>query len=206
MNTENIEFMRMAKASLNGKWGVAAGTTVIYLIITGSLGFVPFFGPVGTLIIGGPFTLGYTIFTLSIARNQDTRLEMIFDGFKNFGVALATYLLMLLFVFLWSLLLIVPGIIAALSFSMAFFILADKKEIGAFEALEQSKKMMYGYKWKFFCLGLRFLGWIFLCLLTAGIGFFWLVPYMQVSFAKFYEELKANEATTATAETVAETI
>ena len=51
---------------------------------------------------------------------------------------------------------------------------------------------MYGHKWKFFCLGLRFIGWILLCCLTFGIGMFWLAPYMQVSAAKFYEDVKGD--------------
>jgi uncharacterized membrane protein len=54
--------------------------------------------------------------------------------------------------------------------------------------------MMYGFKWKYFCLALRFLGWAILCLFTLGIGFLWLIPYMQVSFANFYDDVKANQA------------
>jgi uncharacterized membrane protein len=54
--------------------------------------------------------------------------------------------------------------------------------------------MMDGYKWKYFCLGLRFIGWALLCVLTLGIGFLWLSPYIQVSYAKFYEDLKKNKA------------
>jgi uncharacterized membrane protein len=101
---------------------------------------------------------------------------------------------MALFVFLWSLLLIIPGIIAALSYAMAFYILADDKEktVKAMEAIDKSKVMMYGYNWKLFCLGLRFFLLSLLCILTLGIGFLWLMPYMQVSLAKFYDDVKAN--------------
>ena len=90
------------------------------------------------------------------------------------------------------LLLIVPGIIAAISYSMAFFIQRDNPDMKAMEAIDASKKMMYGYKWKYFCLGLRFLGWFILGILSCGIGFLWILPYLYISTAKFYIDLKAN--------------
>jgi uncharacterized membrane protein len=99
---------------------------------------------------------------------------------------------MFVFILLWMLLLIIPGIIAALSYSMTFYIIADDETMDAMEAIDKSKAMMDGYKWKYFCLALRFVGWALLCILTLGIGFFWLMPYMQVTNAKFYEDVKAN--------------
>ncbi|HNW91000.1 MAG TPA: DUF975 family protein [Bacteroidales bacterium] len=195
MRTENKELMRMAKESLKGKWGLAIGTFLIYSLITGGIGAIPFAGAPASLIIGGPMLLGLTLFTLNISRDTNPKLEQLFHGFKNFGTALGTYLLMVLFITLWSLLLIVPGIIAAISYAMTFFILADDNTIAPMEALRKSKKMMYGYKGKFFCLIFRFFGWFLLCILTLGIGFLWLYPYMQVSFAKFYEDIKDHPFT-----------
>lgn len=195
MNTQNLILMQMARESLKGKWGLAIGTFVVYMIISGGLQAIPDAGPIATLIISGPFALGAAIFSLSISRNQDAQLEQIFHGFKNFGTALGAYLLMILFILLWMLLLIIPGIIAALSYSMTFYILADDNSIGAMDAIKKSKKMMDGYKWKYFCLGLRLLGWALLCVLTLGIGFLWLIHYAQVSVAKFYDDVKANPLT-----------
>ncbi|MDD2476333.1 MAG: DUF975 family protein [Dysgonamonadaceae bacterium] len=192
MKTENAVLMRMAKESLKGKWGLAIGTYIVYVLIVGALQFIPFVGAIGVFIIGGPLILGLSIFSLSISRDQDAKLEQIFEGFNNFGTALVVYLLVTLFVFLWTLLLIIPGVIASISYSMTFYILVDDKSIQPMKAIDKSKKMMYGYKWKFFCLGLRFLGLSLLCILTLGIGFLWLMPYMQVSTAKFYEDVKTN--------------
>lgn len=190
MTTENRKLMQMAKDSLSGNWGLAIGTFLVYmLIVSGSSPLL--------LILAGPFSLGLAIFTLSLSRNEEARVEQIFHGFQNFGSAIGAYLLMLLYVFLWTLLLIIPGIIAALSYAMTFYILADNPEIGAQQALEKSKKMMNGYKWKFFCLGLRFIGWVILCILTLGIGYLFLIPYVNVCYAKFYEDLKANELSNA---------
>jgi uncharacterized membrane protein len=196
MITENAVLMQMARESLKGKWGLAIGTFVVYLVISACFQIIPVAGAIASLIVSGPLTLGIVIFSLNISRNKEARLEQLFDGFKNFGIALATYLLMVLFIILWMILLIVPGIIAALSYSLTFYILADDNAVKPMEAIDKSKKMMMGYKWKLFCLGLRFLGWALLCLLTLGIGFLWLMPYMQISMAKFYEDVKGNVGNT----------
>lgn len=195
MKTENVVLMRMALESLKGKWGLAIGTFVIYMLISASISVTAQFFPLASLLsllITGPFVLGLTLFSINLSRDQDARLEQIFLGFNNFGNALAAYLLMVIFVLLWMLLFIVPGIIASISYSMTFFIMADDDSIGPMEALKKSKTMMYGYKWKYFCLGLRFFGWALLCILTLGIGLLWLMPYMQVSMAKFYDDIKDN--------------
>jgi len=196
MKTENLVLMQMAKDSLKGKWGLAIGTVVVYFLIVVCIQEIPIVGPIASLIIAGPFALGLAYFSLSISRNQEAKLEQIFQGFNNFGTALTAYLLMIGFILLWTLLLIIPGIIAAMSYSMTVYIIADDNSIGAMDAIDKSKKMMDGYKWKLFLLGLRFLGWSLLCILTLGIGFLWLMPYMQVSMAKFYDDVKANSLTT----------
>ena len=138
--------------------------------------------------------VGICMFTLSLSRNENARLEQIFEGFRNYGTVLGAYLLMIVFIFLCALLLIIPGIIAAIAYSQTFYILAEDDTIDSMDALRKSKEMMDGYKWKYFCLGLRFIGWALLCVLTLGIGFLWLSPYIQVSYAKFYEDLKTNQA------------
>lgn len=196
MQTENSVLMQNARESLNGKWGVAVGVSVIYLLIVGSIGIIPIVGSLASLFIAGHFAVGLSTFSLAISRNQDARIEQLFQGFNNYVTILGAYLLMILYILLWALLLIIPGIIAALSYSMTFYILADDDTIRAQEALDKSKKMMDGYKWKYFCLGLRFIGWALLCLLTLGIGFFWLVPYIHVSVAKFYDDIKDKQPTT----------
>lgn len=192
MNTENSVLMRMAYESLKGKWGLAIGTFLIYIILTGSSGSVGIFGSVISLLIAGPFALGAATFSLSISRGQEARLEQIFQGFNRFTTALGAYLLMVLFVLLWTLLLIIPGIIAALSYSMIFYILSDEPSTGAEDALKKSKKMMDGYKLKLFYLCFRFFLLGLLCVLTLGIGFLWLIPYAHITMAKFYDDIKGN--------------
>ena len=117
-------------------------------------------------------------------------METLFDGFSDFARSLVASLLMCIFVFLWSLLLIIPGIIAALSYSMTYYILADNPDVTASEAINMSKRMMFGHKTELFWLYLSFIGWAILCLFTFGIGFLWLLPYIQTSTAIFYENIK----------------
>lgn len=193
MKTENAILMKQARESLAGKWKLAIGAFVIYELILIAIQEMPKIGWAASLIIAGPMALGMSIFSLSLSRNQEPKLEQIFKGFERFGVALSAYLLTTIFVVLWSLLLLIPGIMAGYSYAMAFYILADDKSIGAMEAIDRSKRMMYGSRWKLFYLSCRFIGWGLLCILTLGIGFLWLIPYTQISIAKFYDDLKADQ-------------
>ena len=191
MVKENKELMAEARESLSGNWGLAIATFLVYGIIISIFQVIPTVGPVLVLFIAGPMLVGISMFSLSLSRGENARLEQIFEGFKNYGTVLGAYLLMVVLILLWMLLLIIPGIIAAIAYSQTFYILAEDDAISSMDALKKSKEMMDGYKWKYFCLGLRFIGWALLCILTLGIGFLWLSPYIQISYAKFYEDIKA---------------
>ncbi|NOU48120.1 MAG: DUF975 family protein [Bacteroidales bacterium] len=196
MKTENVVLMKMAKESLSGQWGLAIGAFIIYFLVVGAIQVPSIFFPATgllSLIIAGPMAVGVSYFSLSLSRRQQANVGQIFSGFYNFGNTLGAYLLMVLFVLLWSILLIIPGIIAAFSYSMTFFIMAEDTSISPMQALDKSKAMMNGYKAKLFRLYLRFLGWALLCVLTLGIGYFWLIPWIQVTFAKFYDDIKDNQ-------------
>jgi uncharacterized membrane protein len=194
MKTENSDLMRAAKISLKGKWGLVIGAMLVFFIINIVISYLPKVGLISGYIIGGPFALGWAGFILSVSRDQSAKLSQIFQGFNNFGTAFLAYFLSALFMVLWSLLLIVPGIIAGFSYSLTFYVLADDNSIRARDAIAKSKKMMYGYKWQAFRLVLRFLALSLLGILTLGIGFIWLLPYMYVGWAKFYEHVKSNFA------------
>jgi uncharacterized membrane protein len=149
---------------------------------------------VGTIIIGGPFYLGYSGYFLKILRGEAVSTKDIFDGFKQFPRAFTLMLLTLVFTVLWMLLLIIPGMIKGLSYSMAFFILYDNPDMKPRQALRESIRMMKGYKGKYLRLYLGFSGLIVLLgILTLGIGYLWLYPYMHMTFANFYENLKITQ-------------
>lgn len=196
--TLNQEIMAQARESLKGKWGLVVGATIIILLLNIFSQQIPIVGPIVWLIISGPMSLGFASLYLNLCRGEKAELSQIFSGFNNFTSALVANLLVALFILLWALLLIIPGIMAAFSYMLTFFILADNPSLTPSQAINKSKEMMKGHKWKAFFLSCRFIGWILLALLTLGIGFLWLAPYMGMSFAKFYEEIKQSYIDTET--------
>ncbi|WP_040327470.1 DUF975 family protein [Clostridium ihumii] len=145
------------------------------------------------VLLFAPLYLGLAICFLKFIRVRDFDLEDLFKGFSNYVTSLIAQVLMTIFMALWTLLLIIPGIIAGIKYSMTFYIIADNPEISALDAIDKSKKMMDGHKWDYFCLQLSFIGWAILSIITCGIGFIWLVPYVQTSNTYFYENIKETE-------------
>lgn len=183
------ELKDRALEKLDPVWWPSVGLTLVYFFVSGAASYVPF----GGILVSGPLGVGMAIYFLKLSRDHETKLEDLFAGFQNFGNTFLLGLLQGLFIVLWSLLFIIPGIIAALAYSQAFYIMADDPTIKPMDALKKSREMMDGYKWDLFLLGLSFIGWALLCILTLGIGFLWLTPYMQATFAQFYFELKGDE-------------
>jgi uncharacterized membrane protein len=188
MKTENKILMQEARVVLSGKWGLALVATLISVVVSGALSFIPLV----SVATSGPLYVGLMYFFLMLSRGQTPVIKDIFKGFDAFLRNLLAFILMVIFIALWVLLLIIPGIIAIYAYMLTFFILADDASISASGAITKIKKMMQGNKWKLFCLHFRFFGWAILCVLTFGIGFLWLLPYMHTSTAKFYDDVKAN--------------
>lgn len=186
--TPNSELMRMARESLAENWGIGIGVTGLYWAISLVIGMV--LPCLGGLIFTGPMTAGYFLIFLLLARRQKADVEQFFSGFKIFGSTLGAYLMMTLVISIGLFFFIVPGIIAACAFSMTFFILNDKPTLGPIEAMNTSLEMMRGSMWKLFCLICRFLGWILLSLLTCGLGFLVLSPYIHTALAHFYDDVR----------------
>lgn len=147
------------------------------------------------LVISGPLTLGLAYIYLDMARNKKANIAFLFKGFGKFVNSFVLMLLMSIFIALWTLLFIIPGIVKTFSYSMSFYILADNPNMRGSEALKESMYMMNGNKWRLFCLNFSFIGWILLSCLSLGIGFIWLAPYMEAANIQFYEELKNRSNT-----------
>ena len=190
--TNNAQIMSDARESLTGKWPLAIGTFLIFLLVSMGAALIPVAGQVIGFLIAGPLAVGGAFFALNIVREQAAKTDDLFFGFNNnLGNSILAYLLVFVFVFIGFVLLIIPGIIVALAFSQTWFILAENPSMDSYEAIIKSKNMMKGYKWQYFRIGLRLFGLGLLCLLTLGIGFLWLLPYQYVVYAKFYEQVKA---------------
>lgn len=207
------EIKKQALATLRGKWGLAVLTTFVFFLISmvaPSIIDIPISGGVSawatnegttwgsdvvSVIISFiliPFSVAFYWLFLSLARSEHPKLADLFTIYRDLKLSLkviGTSIVVSIFVVLWSLLLIIPGIIKSFSYSQTFLVLRDHPEYSMTEAITKSKTMMNGYKWKYFLLNLSFIGWGFLSLFTLGIGFLWLVPYMYTSLAVFYEKV-----------------
>ena len=138
------------------------------------------------IIISG----GFTYFCLCVARRLEAGFSTLFEMFSWFFRFLWLNILMAIFIFLWSLLLVVPGIIAAYRYSMAMYIFFDDPEKGALECIRESKAMTYGYKGKLFVLDLSFIGWAILSIIP--LVSIYTTPYMSTTKANYYRALRGE--------------
>lgn len=204
MLREAYEYRAAGRADLTGRWGESAMLSFVYTIIacafTGVIG-----GVFDLMIMQGtsslwsllllPMGWGYSMTFLANHRHEDNDpfdIGHLFDGYRDFLRVFTTCLLQSVYILLWSLLLIIPGIIKAMSYSMTPFILRDRPDLKNNGAIELSMAMMDGHKADLFWLYLSFIGWFILSLLTLGIGYFWLMPYISSTIANFYEDVKAE--------------
>lgn len=214
----SVELKIAAKENLDGKWLVAIVITIVawllidaftssnggnaayrYILENGRAIRVEDDGSafknmmsIVSLIIGGPIYFGVASHFLKLARYERAEFNDLFSGFSMFKTNFVLHLLITIFTVLWTLLLIVPGIIAAIKYSMAYYILNDNPDIGGMEAIERSKKMMDGHKMRFFEMWLGFLGWFILGIVTFGLGMVYAIPYYRAAKANFYLDLKES--------------
>ena len=151
------------------------------------------FAAVIYFVLCGFIGVGYAKFNLNLVDKKNAAFETLFEYFSHWKTTTITRLLRALYVFLWSLLFIIPGIVAGFSYAMTDYILAEDPELTADEAISQSKSIMMGNKWRFFCLQFSFIGWDILATLAFGIGHLWLTPYKQAAYAAFYREVSGTE-------------
>ena len=205
----NQDYKNAALAALKGNWAPAIVATIIYLAVTvivsllseiydpetssGAVAGLTLLGWLLLSIFGSvPLGVGYfnSLNLLLLEDNNQVTGNMLKIGYGNILRNVGGMFLVGLFTFLWTLLLIIPGIIKSLAYSMTPFILKDYPELSANQAINLSMKMMEGRKFDLFYLYLSFIGWGILALLTLGIGSLWLMPYMYTSMASFYQNVK----------------
>ena len=185
------EYRVQAATALKGNYGTAIGLLLVYVLLIVAIYSISF--GVGTLILGGAFQVGMCVAFVGLFRNGSMNFSDLFAGFRgkiNFGSTIGLSFFSGLFIMLWSCLLAIPGIIAAFSYSMAPYILADHPQMKGIEAIRASKELMKGKKGRLFCLKLSYIGWILLSILTYGILLLWVEPKMSAATAAFYEDIK----------------
>jgi len=160
--------------ALSGVFVVLLGLLAIFAVIA-----------IVVAVIGSAMDLGRCKFFVRLVHGERSDLGVLFHYFRHLGNAFVLRLLMNIFIFLWTLLFIIPGIIAAYSYSMAPYLMAKDPSLSPTAAIRMSKELMRGKKMELFILQLSFIGWSFLCLFTCGIGYIFLAPYTQTAEAAF---------------------
>ena len=185
------DYRKQAWQALSGQWGTMVIICLLYSVLIAILSYTG----IGSLLFSGVLMIGLSSVTLSLLRTKQPRAEYIFDGFKlNLTNALLASVLYNVFIVLWSMLFVIPGLVKTYSYAMTFYILRDNPDLPANDAITESRRMMNGNKLRLFCLHLSFIGWLILSAFTFGILLLWVIPYMQTAQAAFYESLKATDA------------
>lgn len=139
-----------------------------------------------------PLAVGYSNSMRVLLETGDNRLanNSFSLGFGNWLHVVWGMILSTIYIFLWTLLLIIPGIIKSYSYALTPYILVEHPEMSANEAIEESMRLMDGHKFDLFYLQLSFIGWAILSILSLGLGVFWLIPYQMTAQAAFYRDIK----------------
>lgn len=194
------QIKQAAKNQLRGRWGRAVLaffiSTLVTLIGTAIMNFLGMalgiLGIFASLLISAPMGLGLSIYTLNFINSKED-LEDVFLGFQNMLKVLGVLALQSIIIWVGTLLLIIPGIIAALYLSQTMFILADKPDIKIIDCLKESYNIMKGRLWEYFVLELSFLGWAILAMFTFGIGYLFFIPYNQITLGNYYLLIRDND-------------
>lgn len=204
---DRIALKSMAKEQIKGKIGILFVIALVIIAISLVLSFIPVVGGlISGWVLEPAFTLSFVGIFLGICKGTTPTVSNVFDGFYDLWCAIKVYFFMGIFIFLWSLLFIIPGIIKAYSYSMSIYILAENKGMPALEAIRRSKEMMEGHKMDLFVLGLSFIGWNILGMITLGIAYIWIAPYMLATTTNFYNAIKGSDAIPEEVEVVEATI
>ena len=213
-----LGLLRESRVSLSGNWGKGILFTLFYwclvvvvyffvYLLLGLCGIdldsdvASFFELPLNIFFTIPLGFGLIIDFLSFVRDAKVLdVRNVFSTFNKiyYWKSIGVSLLMGIYIFLWALLLIIPGIVKALSYSMAQYIIAENPEMRAEEAIQRSMKMMDGHKMELFILYLIGFGLVILSVFTLFIGILWIMPWMQVAMAKFYLYVKEDYESRAT--------
>ena len=202
--TENFRptvLRNQAYEALRGKWTPAVVTSLVFCILLGVavslsrvnalLYLIAYLGGASIVAIGMLYAC-WDLFT----KGTLPEAGALFAPFKQYARTVGAVLLVFVYTLLWTLLLVIPGIIKAYSYSITFYILRENPEMTAGDAITASQKMMDGHKMDLFLLSLSFIGWAILASITFGIGYLWLIPYIYTAYAAFYETLKKETSVT----------
>ena len=145
--------------------------------------------------VNAVFRYGLSALSIAVMRGG-ARIGHAFSGFGKGWNTLWLMALAHLYIFCWTLLFVIPGIRATFSYALIYLIKADHPDWEADRCIGESKRLMEGNRWRYFCLCLSFLGWWILGMLTFGLALFFAMPYFNAAQAAFYEDLLDRDTTT----------
>ncbi len=177
-------------ATILGVGSSMADSTIFALGATFSLALLTFAMSIVSSFITYALTAGFSSYSLKTIRHEDAGLETLFSYMKSFLKVFCLYFMIGLFTMLWSFLFIIPGIIAAYRYSMAVYIFIDDPNKGVLQCISESKEMMIGHKWELFVLQISFILWYLLGGITCGLAFLYVTPYLELTIAVYYDNLK----------------
>ena len=180
--------------ALLGDFGVFLEENLaLIMAFIGGFAVVGFIMSLAMFCLGSIVSVGYQRFNIDLLSTGRASIGSLFSYFKHWKTAIFSNILVTVKVFLWSLLCVVPGIVASFKYAMVPYIIADNPTIDPQDALDKSERMMYGHKFELFKLGLTFIGWHLLSILSCGIGYLWLIPYINASNAEFYRTVSGTK-------------
>lgn len=176
-----IEFPLLERISAELKEGLKLGSFTLS-IKSGVFGLAAF-------LLGGTLELGYARFLLKQHDGKNTEFNDLFSQFHRYCTGFAQHFLRGLYVALWGILLVIPGIMKSYSYAMTPFILAEHPDLTATQAIEWSEELMEGHKMDLFILDLTFIGWDIMAGMLWNLGHLVLNPYKNAAHAAFYRQL-----------------
>ncbi len=170
-------------------WPIAVLGIFIVAAICGAASTIP----VATILLIGPLEIGLVVLFKNIKRNGSTKIDGLFDGFaKDFGGNLVLGIIIQIFIVLWSLLFLIPGIVKSYAYSMAYYLKSEHEDWDWRRCLDESIKLTNGHKMELFILDLSFIGWYLVGGLCLGIGELWAEAYRRQTLINFYEDITAT--------------
>jgi uncharacterized membrane protein len=184
-----------ARKAIDGKIWILVAIYLVAIVVICALSYLTF-GIGAILLAGGLYISLAAIFLAVVNKNKKPAVEDVLIGYKdgNFGRGLVGYIRYEVFVLLWSLLLIVPGVVKSYAYAQMFYLLADNPKLDPGEAQKKSIAMMNGHKGEMFLLHLSFIPWFLLVGITCGLAMIYVGPYFEATMAKYYNYLKTQKA------------
>lgn len=197
------EIKQEAKAVLKGQTSAFVLATLIIFAISiaisgteqlfmhdGNPSFLSLFTSLVGAAVTGVLSIGFAGMGLKALAGRKVDTGMVFEGFGILDRSLGIFFLSSIKIFLWTLLFVIPGIIANYRYAMSYYIILERPDLGVNDALKESSRMMEGHKWNFFVLQLSFILWSLLVVVTFGLALLWVLPYQTLTFIAFYNRIK----------------